>query len=170
VKLVFCDIDGVLNSRTFIDGATLSQTLEMHSLEWWAEMLDPVAVQRLNRLLRETGAVVVVISSWRLANPPKRLQAILELGGFEGRVVGITPRLSGHPRGKELLVYLTNLPPCPFVIEDDNEHMCELESYRIRPSAEEGLQDAHIEKAKRVLGQGPPTLNLSRAIARRGGV
>jgi len=152
VKLVFCDIDGVLNSRVFLAGLRPPPGLVADGPEWWAEMLDREAVGRLNRLLAETGASVVVSSSWRLGSTAEALQTILDLGGFEGAVVGVTPHLSEQPRGEEIQRYLASHPAEAFVILDDEDDMGELLSSLVRTSFDTGLLDEHVERAKKALG------------------
>lgn len=58
--VLFLDIDGVLNSVE-----------TMRSGRWNAgtETLDPENVERLDRLIQLTGAVVVVSSTWRKTLP-----------------------------------------------------------------------------------------------------
>lgn len=67
MKVVFLDIDGVLNSADL-----RSQLAESSSL-------DPRAVMRLNCILVETGARLVLSSSWRYLI----LSGAMTLPGFE---------------------------------------------------------------------------------------
>jgi len=63
VNVVFLDLDGVLNSRAWWN---LGRSC---GLPWPVNQFDPNAVQRLNRLLSESGARVVLSSAWRTTSP-----------------------------------------------------------------------------------------------------
>lgn len=88
MKVVFLDIDGVLN------------TLRSMTAQKKSRPFDREAVAALNRLLRETGARIVVSSTWRIGPLVQRGEAaavaqmdeILTLEGMPpGLVVGVTP-------------------------------------------------------------------------------
>lgn len=60
-KYLFLDIDGVLNH----DGWFCSNAYKESRDNWKKSMFDPQCVERVNRILKETGAELVVSSSWR---------------------------------------------------------------------------------------------------------
>jgi hypothetical protein len=60
-KYLFLDIDGVLNHDEWFD----SVHYKRHQENWKKSMFDPECVARVNRILEETGARLVVSSSWR---------------------------------------------------------------------------------------------------------
>ena len=60
-KYLFLDIDGVLNH----DGWFCSDGYKRNQSNWKISMFDPKCVERVNRILDETGARLVVSSSWR---------------------------------------------------------------------------------------------------------
>ena len=62
MRIVFLDFDGVLNSHAYFNART-----EKFEDVGEAGELDPTAVERLNRIIDATGALVVVSSSWRYA-------------------------------------------------------------------------------------------------------
>jgi hypothetical protein len=69
VKVVFLDVDGVLNSGEFLKGRHFDPD-PAKSDDWYVEALrlsyiDPKAIARLNRITDATGAKIVVSSSWR---------------------------------------------------------------------------------------------------------
>lgn len=154
--ILFLDFDGVLNSADFQQrwrAAHAGTTTErLH------DQLDPAAVQRLNDVVRATGAAVVVSSTWRLcedSNTVEKLQAVLERFGFTGTVVGVTPSLgcSSHAgytcdegaRGAEIEAYLAALPQRPaFAIVDDSADMQPHLHKLVRTSWQEGLQGRHV--------------------------
>lgn len=60
-KYLFLDIDGVLNHDEWFE----SDDYRHHQQNWRVSMFDPACVERVNRILKETGARLVVSSSWR---------------------------------------------------------------------------------------------------------
>ena len=52
MKLIFLDIDGVLNDRAFHEDAQ-------------SNTIKPECVAHFNRLIHETGASVILTSAWR---------------------------------------------------------------------------------------------------------
>ena len=139
-KLVFLDIDGVLNSeRSFVGGAYRAR--EYHTLfndgqiddPHWLKItrctIDPVSVDLINRVLRECDAYIVLSSTHRTHFPDdenkiKNLQNYLTELGVDGeRLIGWTPRLNGI-RGLEIKYWLDKYPGCnSFVIIDDDSDM-----------------------------------------------
>ena len=87
MRIIFLDFDGVLNSTPFLS-ANLGKGWKSAGE---AEALDPANVERLERLVRETAAAVVISSSWRHGRNLPSLCAILASRGFTGRVIGKTP-------------------------------------------------------------------------------
>lgn len=140
MKIIFLDIDGVLNHRQFL-------------IE--AERVDAVSdecIARLNRIIEATGAKCVLSSTWRVMFPLEEiLNDFLIPGGFKGEIVGKTPpaKFSYRPRGNEIQEWLDDHPEVTkFVILDDEEDMLHLENRLIRTSFEDGgLLDEHVEEA-----------------------
>ena len=100
VKIVVLDFDGVLNSTAYQVRRNAGGRLG----------LDPEAVVRLNRLIADTGAEVVVSSTWRLQRTRQQLQTELDAAGFRGIVRGATTKKTtkmpdgtyARPRGLEI--------------------------------------------------------------------
>jgi HAD domain in Swiss Army Knife RNA repair proteins len=151
MKILFLDFDGVLNSGAFIDVRGYAPGT-----------LDQAAVARLNDVLARTGARVVVSSTWRLGYSIEQLRDILGRHGFEGEVIGVTPRLgpeSGFsfqrtPRGREVQAWLDAQaePPEAIAIVDDDEDMAHLDGRLVRTDFETGLLDEHVERLVALLG------------------
>jgi len=85
MKVIFLDFDGVLNSRRFMlecaEGGRSGVT-----------GLDPKAVAHLNRICRQTGAAIVVSSSWRIGRTLEQLREVLREAGCTAAVEDATPR------------------------------------------------------------------------------
>lgn len=60
-KYLFLDIDGVLNHDEWFE----SDGYKKNQGNWKVSMFDPKCVERVNKILEETGAKLVVSSSWR---------------------------------------------------------------------------------------------------------
>jgi hypothetical protein len=106
MKVIFLDIDGVLNSNDWYTNRKKNNLTEQYPLTEF----DPKAVERLNRIILETGAKIVVSSSWRAGRSVNELQDLLISVGVIGEVVGKTNRLTHDtyniPRGCEIDYWL----------------------------------------------------------------
>jgi hypothetical protein len=145
--IIALDIDGVLNSARYfseeygeVDGRGVAA--------YASAQIDPAAVAILNRILAETGADVVVSSTWRLMHRLPDLRGILRRRGFAGRIIGRTPYLNGQPRGLEIQAWLDaqrEQPPA-FAIVDDDEDMAHLSHRLVRTTFAEGLTEADVSR------------------------
>jgi len=115
MKVLFLDIDGVLNHvntpRKF--GRALLPC-------------DPTCVTQLNRITRETGAYIVISSSWRyLYSSMEDMWADLnDEQGIEGSVIGMLRR-QDWDRGELILDWIKTADPhqknsIQFVVLDDD--------------------------------------------------
>lgn len=114
-KVIFLDIDGVMNNV-----GTRPQ-----SPRGLVDYLDPENVGVLNQVVRATGAVVVVSSSWRLSNSLAELQASFAAAGCVAQIIDVTPRSAGGERALEVAAWLARQsePPVCFVVIDDEFEM-----------------------------------------------
>lgn len=100
-KILFLDIDGVLNSDRFIDA---------HPKLPYTELIDKEAVSRVLSIIEKTGAKIVISSSWReqFINEPNGFNKMVEFFkkfGIEP-IVGMTPKLRGKARHYEIEEWL----------------------------------------------------------------
>jgi len=154
VKVIFLDIDGVLNSR---------QSWAQRKHGSGTEAIDPDAMARLNRLLRQSGASIVVSSSWR--STVARTREVLCANGlcWPTRVIGCTPRSEvawgehglyvARQRGDEIQAWLDQHPDRVrrFVILDDGDDMGPLRRSLVQTNPDVGLTDADVERALALL-------------------
>lgn len=146
MKIIFLDIDGVLNSGEYVRKNNIRGLMG-------TEGIDPEAVTRLNQIVEATGAVVVVSSSWRFGTPLPTLDHYLTKRGFLGYIIGATPVLPSE-RGDEIGLWLRAVPVVDkFVIIDDDADMGNLMDHLIKTSWETGLQDEHVDMAIKILGK-----------------
>jgi hypothetical protein len=129
MKVIFLDFDGVLN-------------LIPQGHDYYGGIFHPEFVKNLERIIDETGAKLVISSSWRHGGL-ERMKMMWEHRSYPGEIIGITPdlRWRTHPdkletnekeyvRGDEIESWL-NLHPdvTNYVILDDDDDM--LQSQRI---------------------------------------
>lgn len=143
VRLIFLDVDGVLNSNAWYDGY-LPRGFPVPR-----PPLDPAAVGRLDRIVRATNAYIVLSTSWR-GHP--ELPGWLLSHGCRGTVVGQTPVLPGRPRGDEIAAWLNRkakqgIAVAAFCILDDGDDMGDLSPWLIQTTQDYGLQDDDVERA-----------------------
>jgi hypothetical protein len=154
-RLIFLDIDGVLNSAQFRAENTNGEGVVIVDGAFDATAhIDPLRVARLNRLIDTTGAEVVLSSSWRKLFGRERTQFSLKAKGFAHQITDCTVRLVGELRHVEIESYLAALGTHPrFVIFDDAEEA----GVGFGPNfihVLDGLEDDHIERACRILLEG----------------
>ncbi len=150
MKVVFCDVDGVLNAmpRTWREG---------HN-----PRLQPEFVELLRELVLRTGAHVCVSSTWRLGEGYTRLVVHLaQMGVPRSCFVGKTPDeypfspgglLGADRRGREIQQWLDAHPQVErFVILDDDGDMGDLLPRLVQTRHDEGLTRAHVERAVEML-------------------
>jgi len=74
--------------------------------------IDPENMKYLNSLIKDTGAVVVITSTWRLNSTVAELQALFNRNGFEGEIIDKTLDLRYNGcgscilRGNEILYWI----------------------------------------------------------------
>jgi hypothetical protein len=165
VKLVFLDIDGVLNSDAWFARSP--------PLDWGLDHLDPEAVARVDRLASATAARIVISSAWRLVYPLDEIRAMLAAKGLRAPIVDRTPEIpaefaEGRVRAKEIARWLGAQALRPrrghdgavesFVILDDLEDFGHLERYCVRTQFATGLLDEHVVRATALLGTTATTI------------
>jgi len=173
------DIDGVLNH---CDTRNVSPT----AAEPLPIPIAPECMRRLNQLIAETGAKIVISSSWRLHAPWQVLGPALMRHGLIAEVIGATPDLvndavwlnnwrtrEGAPfayerleRGWEIREWLAAHPEVTgFCILDDCSAMDELKPWLVLTHPIDGLDDPDVERAKWLLDRSAEGIALARALA-----
>jgi hypothetical protein len=147
MKILFLDFDGVMNCQSFI--RSLEQPF---NTTCDSEIISPDAIIRLNKIIRETKAEVVVSSVWRKTKTAFMLQCMMLRHGFEGEIIDTTPNSAKGIRGLEIQDWLDRNSVEAFVILDDSSDMAHLMPRLIQTTFEDGLQDCHVEKAIEMLG------------------
>ncbi len=169
VRVIFLDIDGVLNhALTRLDDVA---PWRREADEILRVPVAPECADRLSRLVAQTGAVIVISSSWRKFARWQDLGPALARHGVTGEVVGETPDLindqgwleawrtrEGAPfnyermeRGWEIAEWLRLHPEVTsFVILDDCSDMTDLSDRLVLTDPAVGLSDSDVERAKQI--------------------
>lgn len=157
MKLIFLDFDGVLNS---IDYARRTRQIGEMSTTY---DIDPAAAERIRKLVFETGAKIVVSSTWRIIHTLESLQRVLGVFDIPAKdVIGVTPRMS-MDRGHEIQAWLDSTEEDieTFVIIDDSSDMAHLLPNLIHTSWKSGFLDKHIAVARDMLNNAPVLKTLT---------
>lgn len=161
-KIIFLDIDGVLNSNN-----SFAANYEYDKLLGFVYdgSIDDIVRYKMNDIdmdkvfmLRDicvlTGAKIVISSSWRnLSRYPLIEERLVSLGL---PIIGVTPYVLGSRRGEEIRRYLLENSVDDFVILDDDifEDFYELglDSYLVKTSFyDEGLTYEIANEVIRIL-------------------
>lgn len=121
IHYIFLDVDGVLNHQTFY---TERYNSYINKDDYWnfkdypQREFSPESIKWLNKLTDETGAKIVVSSTWRLGRNLAEITKIFRTVGITGNIVGTTPYLEYEEykgksigsveRGKEIEFWLAN--------------------------------------------------------------
>lgn len=159
MKVIFLDIDGVLNSHEFFERTKENRDgfYDPSDGETWLAMLDEACVARLERLVAEHDAKVVISSSWRCVLEHDEIERLLRVKGFTGKVIGATTKSYGlvpdrdTVRGDQIQHWLNANPVDSYVILDDNSDMAHLEPRLVLTKWATGIKDEDVIVASRFL-------------------
>lgn len=160
LHLVFLDIDGVLNSWTWMrQPEHRSNDVSLRGNTW------DVTAKRLNKWIRtnelppdQQCTYFVISSSWRIDTELKEFQEVLIEKGLYDAVIGTTPQISQqvyphrtHGRGLEIQYwierYLTDEEQdnLKILILDDDSDMGILKCALTKTSMDEGFSETHAQ-------------------------
>lgn len=157
MNTIFLDIDGVLNSERSMVAFSILRPIDgyISYTERHKNELDPVAVNLLRLLVKETNSEIVISSSWRKLY--KEIEFFIELfsefGWNNAPVVGMTPIVDSGFRGQEVQQYIdsNDFFTGPHIIFDDDKDFFEHQPL-IHVDGRYGLSHEHFDKAKQMLG------------------
>ena len=116
-KIIFLDIDGVLNTDddpkpiiNGVDPANVFHDIPRRDL-----------ISNLNHIINETGANVVISSTWRKHAHWGILWRLFQVLGFEGKIIDSTP-VDGDDRGQQIKQWLED--------ENTGKHICLIDKLR----------------------------------------
>lgn len=148
MKVIFLDIDGVLN--------TYFTTRRI----WSFTFVDTRKVLRLRNIVERTGAQLVLSSTWRIADTPMNKMCLDRLKEEFERVrcpvwVDTTPYLPGAKRQKEIYLWLALHPEVDdFIILDDMwQELTWYDDRLVTTNPLKGLNKERAELAIQMLGE-----------------
>ena len=146
MKIIFLDIDGVLNSEKYY------RSVDRKRKNW--SRFDPLAVLMIKKLIDEFSLKIVITSTWRFG-AVEMLNIELIKSGLKQYLYEDwkTPQTSPSHRGKEIKMWLDNHPVInEYVIIDDDENILKEHMLRfVQTDIKEGLNQEHYYKAREVL-------------------
>lgn len=150
MKAILLNVDGVLVHAESL-GAAGSVPL---GKDYYAQIVDAACVLRLASIVKATGAVIVVTSTWRKdAAQRNGLAKALRRGGLRYRdALELPQRLGAESRGAAIAAWLAEYPVDVAVALDDCPvpgvtNLDPLPSY-----FNGGLLDFHVDQAIQALG------------------
>ena len=164
-KVIFLDIDGVLNTKwwyTQMDSNTHKDK--------YGYAFDPKAVANLKNIIEETGADIVISSSWKCFGL-SQMEDMWNERNLPGKIIDITPNSVSdelllnadidsiemfHIRGEEIKEWLSKHGKriSNYVIIDDMDNMLpEQQSYFVQTNPEVGITKEDSEKVINILNR-----------------
>ncbi len=157
MKILFLDIDGVLNSHssaTYWYYKTIMSNKPFIRIE---HELDPMCVTNLEELFRRVPELKVVISStWRIGETTASLKVLFKdlIPGLSARIIDRTisdPK--DGPRGYEIQVWLDENPKVEryLILDDDSDMLEHQKPFFLKTSNRNGFTFTDMCKAEQLL-------------------
>ena len=165
-RIIFLDIDGVLNTERWH-----SQAIRGELKDEYGYRFDPIAVENLSRIIEETGAAIVISSSWKCMGLAT-MQKMWKDRQLPGKVIDTTPNSVSDEfllnvdlndmdllsiRGQEIKDWLMTKggSDCNYVIFDDmNDVLQEQEAHFVWVDPAVGITKVNVAQAIRILNGG----------------
>lgn len=154
MKVLFMDIDGVLNStRTAVALHGYPRVYALNGACW-----DQVAIQLLRGLCAKGGIKVVLSSSWRNDKDWDQIGPALGLP-----IIDRTPTIMG-PRGAEIAAWLSDHPEVGnyAIVDDDSDMLPEQKLCFVQTSHHDGLTWEPFAKLCSIFGVSPYDCSTAR--------
>ena len=163
-KVIFLDIDGVLNTKWWY-----AQMNRNTPKDKYGYAFDPNAVSNLKYILDQTGADIVISSSWKSFGFSE-LEEMWEERGLPGKLIGITPNSVSDEmllnadldnmelfsiRGMEIKEWLSKNGKriSHYAIIDDMDNMLpEQQSHFVKTDPEIGITKENANQVIAILG------------------
>jgi len=180
VKIIFLDIDGVLNSEEFhkseigdhirmVAHANYinkeSQGNVLSDKDIYIDHIDPRAVKHLQEIIDKTDAKIVLSSTWRKGRTYTALLEILKELNFTGKIIDVTGTGCNECyRGNEIYTWIKNNEKLLgynysdyknyVIIDGDGDMLWWQRNNFIKTSWKTGLERKHIVQSIKILNQG----------------
>ena len=152
MKIIFLDVDGVLNSKDWLENNRVRTE----------NSVNPEKVKLLAEIVQKTNAEVVLSSTWRYIPEHPMFMYLTDILGQNGiRIHSFTPKLDGD-RPKEIKAWIEKQEEeIQFVSIEDDFSEDDYRKYGIEDCLVRtqyygkyaGLQRKHIEKAIQLLNE-----------------
>ena len=152
-KVIFLDIDGVIQSPRYCIAMNQSGFLAA---------FEPAAMSMLRNLIKESGAKIVISSTWRMgdnAQTERELKMFFRVCGFKEIANAFHDEWrtdsDGELRGEEIKRWLEKHPECQecyLILDDDSDMLDEQLPFFVKTDAYNGFLLEHYDKAKEILG------------------
>ena len=164
-KVIFLDIDGVLNTKWWY-----TQMERNTPKDKYGYTFDPKAVANLKRIVEETGADLVVSSSWKCMGL-SQIEEMWRDRSLPGKIIGITPNSVSdemllnadidsielfHIRGEEIKEWMARHGKQVSnyaIIDDMNNMLTEQQSHFVQTDPEVGITKEDADNAIRILNR-----------------
>lgn len=142
-KIIFADVDGVLNSyRTVVAFGNYPTRNDT------TDNFDLVAVGLLREACKQCNAEIVLSSTWRMDKNWERLGETLNLS-----IVDRTPQLLTGSRGEEIAMWLRDNLVFEYLIIDDNNDMLKSQQKNfIHVDPKNGFSYENFKQTLEILG------------------
>lgn len=151
MKVLFLDIDGVLNSLS--SSIAFDGYPHDFSQKGMAKF-DMVAVGLVRKLCEECDVSIVLSSTWRMYSPVSDAASALNLPIFDK-----TPVLNGI-RGLEIKDWLDKHPEVTHyaILDDDSDMLSEQKEFFVKTSFKDGMSIKNYSQLKRIFGYADSSL------------
>lgn len=163
MKIIFLDVDGVLNCQLFYTGRDLKQ-----EGGYTENNICRERVSWLNDLCKETGAKVVISSTWRMGRAIEELKEIFLEVGATFEIIDKTPVLrdDAYVRGNEIAKWIKDNDELIgeayydykdyVIIDDDSDMLYSQRNNLFLTDTYSGLTPNTCHRIKRFFGVGSP--------------
>ncbi len=148
MKVLFLDVDGVLNSRA---------TRERNPSGFCG--ISSELVKKLKEIIDATGAEIVLSSDWKNDWKSRGQDGIYldkKLAEYDLKIIDCTEDIDWSKRGAEILLYVKKHKIKTFVIFDDREfefRKCGLEDVFVQTNPTVGLVAKNVREAVEILSE-----------------
>ena len=165
MKVLFLDIDGVLNTKYWYTQMDRNTPKDKYGYAF-----DPNAVANLKRIVEDTGAEIVISSSWKCMGL-FQMEDMWRDRNLPGRIIGITPNSVSdemllnadidsielfHIRGEEIKEWLMKHAKrvSSYAIIDDMDNMLpEQQSHFVQTNPEVGITEGDADTIITILNK-----------------
>ena len=165
MKVLFLDIDGVLNTKYWYTQMDRNTPKDKYGYAF-----DPNSVANLKRIVEDTGAEIVISSSWKCMGL-SQMEDMWRDRNLPGRIIGITPNSVSdemllnadidsiellHIRGEEIKEWLMKHAKrvSSYAIIDDMDNMLpEQQSHFVQTNPEVGITEGDADTIITILNK-----------------